>query len=251
VHERPRRARPPDDSGRSDEWQRSPEESEQAGNRSGMSWPPRIPEPGDDLPPSARWYGMPVPPPPRRTGNRMRRVLLASLALAVCGGIVAGAVVLVLRVLPSPSSPAGSVIDTAAGVSYPLPDGWLAGTVPPVTAFTSAAGNGGTATVMVRPGEPVADVRKATVELSELYARLLLHGDEVEVLDDQPITVGGRTGHSRSLRAVYRDVVNRPAYLNVVFLTGSGGRPVVVVAVAQPDDLRLRAALDLVVLGIR
>jgi hypothetical protein len=181
----------------------------------------------------------------------MRRVLLASLALAVCGGIVAGAVVLVLRVLPSPSSPAGRVIDTAAGVSYPLPDGWLAGTVPPVTAFTSAAGNGGTATVMVRPGEPVADVRKATVELSELYARLLLHGDEVEVLDDQPITVGGRTGHSRSLRAVYRDVVNRPAYLNVVFLTGSGGRPVVVVAVAQPDDLRLRAALDLVVIGIR
>ena len=251
MHERPRRARPPDKSGRTEEWQRPPEESEQAGGRSSLSWPPQIPDPGDDLPPSARWYGTPVAPPPRRTGGRLRRLLLVSLTLTVCGGIIAGVVVLVLRVLPAPASPPGRVSDMAAGVSYPLPEGWLAGTVPPVTAFTSVAGNGGTATVMVRPGEPVTDVRKATVELSELYARLLLHGDEVEVLDDQPITVGGRTGHSRSLRAVYRDVVNRPAYLHVTFLTGSGGRPVVVVAVAQPDDLRLRAEIDLVVIGIR
>ncbi|MDP9846136.1 hypothetical protein [Streptosporangium lutulentum] len=250
MHERPRRARPPYESGKNDEWQRSPEESARAGDRSGMSWPPRIPEPGDDLPPSARWYGMPVPPPPRRTGDGLRRLLFASLALAVCGGILSGLVVLVLRVLPSSSSPPGQMSDTAAGVSYPLPDGWLAGSVPPVTAFTSVVGNGGSATVMVRPGEQVADVRKATVELSEVYARLLLHGDEVEVLEDQPITVGGRTGHSRSLRAVYRDVVNRPSYLNVVFLTGSGGRPVVVVAVAQPDSLTLRAEIDLLIMGI-
>ena len=86
-----------------------PEESEQAETGPACPGLPGYPSHGDDLPPSARWYGMPVPPPPRRTGNRLRRLLLGSLALAVCGGIVAGAVVLVLRVLPSRLAPRPAV----------------------------------------------------------------------------------------------------------------------------------------------
>ncbi|MBB2909973.1 hypothetical protein FHS43_001219 [Streptosporangium becharense] len=221
-------------------------------DRSRLTWPPRIPEPGDDLPPSARWYGTPIPPPSRRTGRlrRMARALLvAGIYVGVITGIVAG-MVAVIRALPEPPPPARAS-DPAAGVSHPLPEGWSAGAEPPVTAFTSAAGDGRTVTVMVRPAEPAADARQATAELGDLYARLLLHGDEVDVVDDRPITVGGRTGHSRAVRAEYLDVVNRPAYLRVVLLTGGGARPVVVVAVAQPDDPAVRAEIETVIQGLR
>ncbi len=225
-----------------------PPEDEPPDARSGLTWPPRIPEPGDDLPPSARWYGTPIAPPERRPG-RLRRVLLVLLALAAGGGVIAGVVVLSLRALPTPSP--GRVTDPVAGVSYPLPDRWLSGTVPPVTDFTSAAGDGVNTTVMVMPAEPVTDVRAAATELSDLYARLLLHGDELKVVDDTEIAVGARTGHTRSLRAEYLDVVNRPAYLRVVFLTGAGGRPVVVVGMTQPDDPVSRAEIDKVIAGLR
>ncbi|MFJ2031276.1 hypothetical protein [Streptosporangium sp. NPDC087985] len=225
------------------------------------AWPPEEPErrgqhrarpPEDDLPPSARRYGAPAPPP-RRVRGRLGR-LLRPVALVVCAGaVIAGGVVLVPRILPSSPPPVSSpatVSDPLAGVDYPLPAGWRAGAVPPVTGFTSVVGSEGAATVMVRPAEPVNDVHKATVELADLYTRLLLHGDEVKVVDDRAVTVGERAGHSRSLRAEYEDV-NRPSYLRVVFLTGSGGPPVVVVGMAQPDGPRLRDEIDTVIAGVR
>ncbi|MGV9539446.1 hypothetical protein ACWDR9_38075 [Streptosporangium sandarakinum] len=204
----------------------------------------------DDLPPSARWYGTPAAPAPARVSGPLRRVLLGLLAVLVAGGAVAWGAALLLRTLPSPSGPA-AVSDPAAGVRYPLPEGWRTGGPPPVTGFTSVAGRDGLVTVLTRPADPVTDARKETVRLADLYGRLLLHGDEVKVVEDREVTVGGRTGYSRTLRAEYRDVVNRPAYLRVVFLTGQTGPPVVVLAAAQPDDLRTRAELDTVVAGIR
>ncbi|MEU3164246.1 hypothetical protein [Streptosporangium sp. NPDC006930] len=225
-----------------------PPEDEPSDARSSLTWPPRIPEPGDDLPPSARWYGTPIAPPERRPG-RLRRVLLVLLTLAAGAGVIAVVAVLSLRALPSP--PPERVDDPVAGVSYPLPERWLTGTVPPVTEFTSAAGDGVNTTVMVMPAEPANDARATTTELSDLYARLLLHGDEVKVVDDTEITVGARTGHTRALRAEYLDVVNRPAYLRVVFLAGAGKRPVVVVAMTQPDDPVSRAEIDTVIAGLR
>ncbi|MFF3443512.1 hypothetical protein [Streptosporangium sp. NPDC002721] len=287
MHERPRRSDPPDASGRGggrrsrrarraaraarDEvWPSDPDldderrpwpapeddeyrpwpppEDGPPDSRSHLTWPPRIPEPGDDLPPSARWYGTPIAPPERPRG-RLRRVLLVLLALAAGGAVVAAVVVLAVRALPSPQP--GRVTDPVAGVSYPLPDRWFAGTVPPVTDFTSAAGDGVNTTVMVMPAEPATDARAATTELGDLYARLLLHGDEVKVVDDTEIAVGTRTGHTRALRAEYLDVVNRPAYLRVVFLTRAGTRPVVVVAMTQPDDPVSRAEIDTVIAGLR
>ncbi|GIH74824.1 hypothetical protein [Planobispora longispora] len=215
----------------------------------GRARPPASPA-EEDLPPSARWYGTPAAPSRHRIPRGLRRFLLGLLALAVCAGTVAGVVFLVARAL-SPASPAARVSDRAAGVGYPLPAGWRQGAVPPVTGFTSAAGDGRTVTVMVGPGEPAADPREATAGLADLYARLLLHGDEVKVQDDRSVSAGGWTGHSRTLRAEYRDLVNRPAYLRVVLLTGPGGAPVVVVAVAESDDPRVHAAIDQVIAGIR
>ncbi|MFG1753765.1 hypothetical protein [Streptosporangium sandarakinum] len=204
----------------------------------------------DDLPPSARWYGAPAAPAPARVSGPLRRVLLGLLAVLVAGGAVAWGAALLLRTLPSSPGPA-AVSDPAAGVRYPLPEGWRTGGPPPVTGFTSVAGRDGLVTVLTRPADPVTDARKETVRLADLYGRLLLHGDEVKVVEDREVTVGGRTGYSRTLRAEYRDVVNRPAYLRVVFLTGQTGPPVVVLAAAQPDDPRTRAELDTVVAGIR
>ncbi|WP_433253253.1 hypothetical protein ACQPYK_09550 [Streptosporangium sp. CA-135522] len=272
MDERPRQAWPPEEpghrvwppegAGRKGQHRARPsDEPERA------AWP--SPEPGrrrrqpvddvprDDLPPSARLYGAPIAPPGRRIPGRLRRRLPGLVALVAGAGVVIAGAVLAPRILPASAPPATRVSDPDAGVGYPLPQGWRAGTVPPVTAFTAVAGSDGTAggdgvaTVMSRPVEPAADARKAAVELADLYARLLLHGDEVEVVDERPVTVGGRTGYSRSLRAEYRDVVNRPAYLRVVFLTGAAGRPVVMMGMAQPDDPRLRAEIDTVIAGVR
>ncbi|GAA4218653.1 hypothetical protein FHR32_004553 [Streptosporangium album] len=263
MDERPHRAWPPEESGRRGLHRARPPQESGGDGRPG-AWPSEgagrrgrrsageVPQ--DDLPPSARWYGAPAAPPRRRVQDRLRRRLLGLVALlAGAGALIAVGVVLVPRILPSSSpaasSPAG-VSDPLAGVGYPLPAGWRVGAVPPVTGFTSVAGREGAATVMAMPAEPVNDTREATVELADLYARLLLHGDEVKVVDDRAVTVGGRSGHSRSLRAEYQDV-NRPSYLRVVFLSGAGTRPVVVLGMAQPDDPRLRAEIDTVIAGVR
>ncbi|MER7206661.1 hypothetical protein ABT340_06285 [Streptosporangium sp. NPDC000239] len=213
--------------------------------------------PQDELPPSARWYGSPVAPPPSRAG-RLRRLLLGTVA-AAAGLAVGFAVAVLLPPLllwqaPSDAQAAtrpAVVSDPVTGVTYPLPAGWRVGAVPPVTGFTSIAGGDGAVTVMTGPAEPGDDPAKTAAGLADLYGRLLLHGDEVKVVDDRAVTVNGRTGRSRSLRAEYHDVVNRPAYLRLVLLTGKGGEPVVVVGVAQPDDPALRGAIDKVISGLR
>jgi hypothetical protein len=115
------------------------------------------------------------------------------------------------------------------------------------------AADGDAAVVMTRqePAVPQDRLRETTLELADLYSRLLLHGDKITVVDDRPITLPGRTGHSRALSAEYTDVVNRPAYLRVVVLAERDGKSVVLVALAQPDSPPRRADIDTVVTGLR
>ncbi|GAA5062335.1 hypothetical protein HNP84_007913 [Thermocatellispora tengchongensis] len=204
----------------------------------------------DALPPSARWYGTPAPPPRRRLPRWLSRTLLASLAVAVAAGVISAAVTVVLRTT-SPEPDTRTVHDTLAGVRYPLPAGWSEGAMAPVTAFTSVASDGGGAMLMTRatPADRGRPIRETAVELTELYSRLLLHGDKVDVVDDREITVGGRPAHSRALRAEYKDVVNRPAYLRVVVID-RGGSTVVVAALSQPDDPAARADIDAMITGM-
>lgn len=200
------------------------------------------------LPPSARWYGTPAPPP-RHAPRWLRPVLVMALALVACTALI-GIVATVVTRLTTPEPVRVVLRDELAGVSFPLPAGWREGAPAPVTAFTSIATNG-TALVMARPG-PALGERKLDEHArdhAELYSRLLLHGDTVDVVDDRPLTVAGQPGHSRALRAEYTDVVNRPAYLRVV-VTGRGERTIVLVAVAQPDDARARADIDAIVAGL-
>lgn len=206
----------------------------------------------DALPPSARWYGTPEAPPPPRIPPVLARVLVAVAVLAVGGGLIAGLGYLVLDRVRAATAPPAQAVDALAGVTYPVPPGWREGKVAPVTAFTSVVTHDGDAVVMARPGDavPPAGLRQAALELTDLYARLLLHGDKVTVVDDRGLTVNGRTAHTRSLRAEYRDVVNRPSYLRVTVLGGGEGGTVVV-GMAQPDDPRLRADIDAMMSGLR
>ncbi|MET9342855.1 hypothetical protein [Nonomuraea sp. NPDC003804] len=214
------------------------------------------PEPRpESLPPSARLYGAPAAP--RRAVGRWRSRVGAVLALAVAGGLGTGLVVMALRQAVPEQAPAARLVDAAAGVAIPLPEGWWQDPLPPVTGFTSAARSAGGALVMARPSDPpaaagsaLAPAAKATAEAATLYARLLLHGDTVTVVDDRRITVGPYDGHTRSLRAEYKDVVNRPAYLRVMLLTKPGSS-VVVVGLLQPDETASRHALDAVMTSVR
>ncbi|SDQ95799.1 hypothetical protein [Thermostaphylospora chromogena] len=200
----------------------------------------------DPLPPSARLYGTPAPPSHSGVPRWVRPALVATLAVAAVAGLV-GAVVTVVTRLTAPAPPV-TVTDGVAGVVYRLPEGWHEGKLAPVSAFTSVVSDGRRALVMVRAGPPLKEetARDAAVRLAELYSRLLLHGDRVQVEDDRPVTLAGFRGHGRALRAQYTDVVNRPAHLRVV-VADRGASTLVLLAVVQPDDARTRADVDAIV----
>jgi hypothetical protein len=205
--------------------------------------PPKAESPSwDTLPPSARLYGTPAGPGPRR------RLLAGGLAaLAVAAGVVAGATVVVQRLSSPPPAANGQVSDAQAGVTVRLPPGWSAGTVPPVTGFTSVIRDGDGGLVMARRVPvPAGDAKKATGQAAELYSRLLLKGDKVTVVEDREIP----QGHTRALRAEYKDVVNRPAFLRVMLLTRAG-RSVLLVGLLQPEENSRRQSLDAVMTSFR
>ncbi|WP_169950267.1 hypothetical protein [Microbispora sp. H11081] len=217
------------------------------------AWPSLGLEPGkteDDLPPSARRYRPPATPP-RRMPRWLRRLLAGGLAL-VCSAAVIGAVVVTV-LQRTESVPPTVVHDQIAGVAFTLPPQWREGVVAPVTGFTSSAARGDSATVMARPGDPVdpPNLRSAVIDLGDLYTQLLLHGDKVEVVDDRAVTVGGRPGHTRAVRAEYTDVVNEPAFMRVTLLTRPDGGSTVLLGLAHPDDPRSRAEIEGLMWGAR
>ncbi|GGP04824.1 hypothetical protein LDL08_04875 [Nonomuraea glycinis] len=201
----------------------------------------------ETLPPSARLYGAPADPgfrPVRRVP--WRRWAGAVLAMAVATALVAGLVVTGVR-LATPEPEPGELSDSLAGVRLTLPAGWQEGRVPPVTGFTSVARDGGGSIVMARPmHEPVPDLGKAVKAAATRYGRLLLKGDQVSVVEDQPVA----QGHTRALRASYDDIVNRPAYLRVTILTRNG-RTAMLVGLLQPEQAASRQALDAVLSSVR
>ncbi|MFI7697624.1 hypothetical protein [Nonomuraea sp. NPDC049480] len=202
----------------------------------------------DSLPPSARLYGTPVDPGARRrAGGRVWRRWAGVLAALLAGaGLVAGATTVVLRITAPPIE-TGRLTDGLAGVSATLPQGWRVGAVAPVTGFTSVARDGGGGLVMARPVPgPVENAEKATAEAAELYSRLLLKGDRVSIVEDKEIP----GGHTRALRAEYRDVVNRPAFLRVMLIT-RGEQAVLLLGLLQPEETARRQALDAVMARLR
>ncbi|GIH70570.1 hypothetical protein Mth01_28230 [Sphaerimonospora thailandensis] len=202
-----------------------------------------------DKPPAAERYGMPVRPP-RRMPRRLSRLLVVVLAFLSAGTVIGAVVLTVLG--RAESEPPRVVDDLLAGVSYALPPGWSEGVVAPVTGFTSVAAHRDLATVMARPGDPVdpPNLRSTVIDLTDLYARLLLHGDDVEVVDDHAVTVNGRPGHTRAVRAEYHDVVNEPAFMRVTLLTRPDGKSTVMLALAHPDAPATRAEIDALISGV-
>lgn len=170
------------------------------------------------------------------------------LAAALAGtGLVAGGAAFALRSGAPPAAAEGRLTDGLAGVSATLPEGWRVGAVPPVTGFTSVARDGSGGLVMARPMPgPVDNPEGAVAAAAELYSRLLLKGDRVNVVDDRQIA----DGHTRALRAEYHDVANRPAFLRVMLLT-RGESAVLLVGLLQPEEPARRRALDSVMTSIR
>ncbi|WP_052422427.1 hypothetical protein [Nonomuraea candida] len=175
--------------------------------------------------------------------------MLACLAAGTGLLAGAGATMAALRLTGAPEAQgaSGSLSDAQAGVRATLPDGWSAGTVAPVTGFTSVVRDEQGALVMARPVPgPIQDAGKAAADAAELYSRLLLKGDRVTVVDDRRLP----DGHTRALRAEYQDVVNRPAFLRVMLLTRAD-RPVLLIGLLQPEQNHRRQALDAVMTSLR
>ncbi|MEV4833638.1 hypothetical protein AB0K05_03890 [Nonomuraea sp. NPDC049486] len=200
----------------------------------------------DSLPPSARMYGTPADPGPRVPRRALGRLARPVLAVVAAAGLVAALALAVLRLMPS-GGEATPLTDTLAGVRLALPPGWEEEKVAPVTGFTSSARNDDGGLVMTRPlpGE-IADPRAGVKDAAEHYARLLLKGDRVKVVDDRPVA----GGHTRALLARYDDVVNRPAYLRVTLVT-NGGKAALVLGLLQPEETAARQALDGVMASAR
>ncbi|ADG87653.1 hypothetical protein Tbis_0929 [Thermobispora bispora DSM 43833] len=183
--------------------------------------------------------------PPRGRPSWLVRILVAALAVSASSAVITGLVIAALG-RPEPP-PQDTVTDWFAGVSYPLPPGWRAGVAAPVAGFTSVAGRDGSVLVMARPAgraDP-AQLRPALLDLCDVYARLLVLGDDLEVVDDRPVTIGGMPGHTRALRAGGGE----PAFMRVTLFTRPDGRSVVLLGVAQPDDPRSRAEIEAATYG--
>ncbi|MFF4774871.1 hypothetical protein [Microtetraspora fusca] len=206
-------------------------------------------DPDETLPPSASRYGTPTPPP-RRMPRWMVRLVVGTLASAAAGLVIGVLVVTVMG--GTGGAPAGTVHDPLARVAYDLPPGWREGVVAPVTGFTSVAVHE-QATVMARHGERAdpADPRPAVVSLTDMYGRLLLRGDKIDVVDDRAVTTGSRRGYTRALRAEYRDAVNQPAFLRVTLLVDAEGTTTVLLGLAHPDEPVARAEIDAVMGAVR
>ncbi|GAB2920599.1 hypothetical protein [Nonomuraea fastidiosa] len=222
------------------------------------SWNPRIRgavrqsgAADDDLPPSARLYRSPTAPKQHATraqsgAGTAKKVAAVLAALAAGTALVAAATSAALRFV-APQPEADRLSDSLAGVAAPLPEGWRTSPVPPVTGFTSVARDGDGAVVMARPVPgPIEDAKKTAAQAAQLYSRLLLKGDRVTVVDDR----GTRDGYTRALRAEYRDVVNRPAFLRVMLVTRED-QPVLLVGLLQPEDQARRQALEAVMTSLR
>ncbi|GII91308.1 hypothetical protein [Sinosporangium siamense] len=201
-------------------------------------------------PPSGRWYGAAVQPAADDEDSARRRGPRFYLLVVLTAGVVAAAAFGGWWYISSGSNGDGQT-DLATGIGYPVPDGWHTELLPPVTGFTTAVRSGG-AVLMIGPTSAIPDGTKPdkmAVELTDLYSGLLLHGDKVDVVEDRPFNVAGFTGHSRSVLAKYRDVVNRPAFMRVLVLTGTE-RDAVVVALSQPDEPGLRTDIDDIMSGL-
>jgi len=183
------------------------------------------------------------------------RLVVALIAVGAAGTVIGVTVTAILRLVDTPPRAAApvTVSDTLAGVTYELPAGWNKGMVAPVTGFTSVGTNGDLATVMARPAEPVdpAELRTTVLELSDLYSRLLLHGDQIAVVDDHALTVGDSKGYTQALQAEYQDVVNQPAFLRVTLLTSPDGKSTVLLGLSQSGDPKSRAQIDAIMTNIR
>ncbi|MFI6900980.1 hypothetical protein ACIBKY_06955 [Nonomuraea sp. NPDC050394] len=202
------------------------------------------PPPWESLPPSARYYGSPAKPSPVRRW-RWRRRAGAVLALLVAAGLVGGLVAVVFR-MATPPPVQGRLVDAVAQVTLTLPQGWQEGVVAPVTGFTSVA-RSERGVVMARAVPHSGQgTRTMVADTAQLYSRLLLKGDKVDIVDDRALP----QGYTRALRAEYRDVVNRPAYLRVTLLTRPG-RSVLLVGLLQPADTASIEALDTVMASVR
>jgi hypothetical protein len=200
----------------------------------------------DQLPPSARLHGTPTPPGPRLPGRTLRRLARPLLAVLAAACVLAVVTLSVLRLLPS-GGQTTALADSLAGVRLALPPGWEPGKVPPVTGFTSYARHETGGLVLTRPlPASVKDARAGAEDAANHYAKLLLKGDRVDVVDDRPVA----GGHTRALRARYDDVVNRPAYLRVTIVTRGGGA-VLVLGLLQPEERAARQALDAVMATVR
>ncbi|MGN9838576.1 hypothetical protein ACTMTI_10700 [Nonomuraea sp. H19] len=225
-----------------------PEPDWESGHERGLEPEEDSQPPWRSLPPSARLYGSPVDPGTgRRVGGQLwRRSAVVLAALLAGAGLIAGAAAVMSRITAPPVE-TGRLSDSLAGVTATLPQGWRVGAVAPVTGFTSVVRDGSGGLVMARPVPgPVKNAGKAAAEAAELYSRLLLKGDRVRVVEDKQIP----GGHTRALRAEYRDVVNRPAFLRVMLLT-RGDRAVLLVGLLQPEETARRQALDAVMTSLR
>ncbi|MFG1698702.1 hypothetical protein [Nonomuraea sp. NPDC049309] len=225
------------------------------------SWKPRIRgavrrsgAADDDLPPSAHLYRSPTAPRQHATraqsgagtAGTAKKVAAVLVALAAGTALVAAATSAALRFV-APQQETDRLSDTQAGVAATLPEGWRTDQVPPATGFTSAARDGAGAVVMARPlPGPIEDAKKTAAQAAQLYSRLLLKGDRVTVVDDR----GTQDGYTRALRAEYRDVVNRPAFLRVMLVTREE-RPVLLVGLLHPEDQARRQALEAVMTSLR
>ncbi|MEV4927512.1 hypothetical protein [Streptomyces roseoverticillatus] len=198
------------------------------------------PHPHLTLPPAP-----PVPSPSGR-GSRNRRTMVAGAAAALALLLVAGGAAgwwLTRDEDTAPFAGRPRVTDTAAGLSYAIPEGWEhEGQKELIGAFTSSVtrkrtgGEGGGTVLAGRAGAvPQPALQRQAERAARSNAEFFYPDGSSEPEESRPTTVDGRPAHTVALKVSDgKQGTGTPGHLRLTLIAVDDSRSAFLLGVAQP-----------------
>ncbi|GEM_PF-5347990 len=229
------------------------------------AYPPAYPPPTGTFPATPPLLVYPPNPRYPLPAPRRRRWLVPVLA----GGLALLVTAVVITAIMLDRGDPRWIRDTAAGISYVMPEGWQQGSaqglfrpftsyVAPASAMASRNPNRATATgedatilagswqgLLEKAPTSAADLAEAAASLASGYGDFFFPQDGTgEWLFRRAITIDGRPAATAAIRIVFTSNTGRTAYVRVTIVLLASGGVAILLGVCKPDDPTTRKVID-------